>query len=199
MRIPPEIAFKDVPHTDEIESLIRQEAAKLDRVCDYLMSCSVIVERRQEHQEVGRPYRVRIYMTVPPGHDLVVRREPSKGDMHDPLEIVIKRAFDAAARQLRKLVEQQRRDVKMHPDKQVMAVVYRLFPEREYGFLKRVDTQEEIYFHKNSVAHHEFDRLAVGMGVRYTAEEGEKGLQATSVQIIYTSGPPMEQPPARTA
>jgi cold shock CspA family protein/ribosome-associated translation inhibitor RaiA len=194
MKIPLEIAFKGIPHTEEVEALVREEAAKLDRVCNYIMSCRVIVEKRQEHQEVGNPYRVRIDLTVPPGHELVIRREPSKGDMHDPLDIVIKHAFTAAARQLRKLAQQQRGDVKTHPDRQVTAVVHRLYPEEGYGFLRTVDTQEEIYFHRNSVLHHEFDRLRVGMGVRYTAVPGEKGLQATSVQVVDKPRTPIEQP-----
>jgi cold shock CspA family protein len=194
MKIPLEIAFKGIPHTDEIEALIREEAAKLDRVCNYLISCRVIVEKRQQHQEVGNPYRVRLDLTVPPGHELVVKRETSRGDMHDPLEIVIKHAFVAAARQLRKLTELQRANVKNHPEQQVTAVVHKLFPREGYGFLRTVDTQEEIYFHRNSVLHHEFDRLRVGMGVHYTAEQGEKGLQATSVQIVDKPRTPLEAP-----
>ncbi|OHB66064.1 MAG: DNA-binding protein [Planctomycetes bacterium RBG_13_60_9] len=194
MKVPLEIAFKGIKHTDEIDTLIREEADKIQRVCSYMISCRVAIEKRQEHQEVGNPYRVRIDMTVPPGHELVVKREPSKGDMHDPLEMVIKHAFNAAARRLRKLVEQQRGAVKSHPDQQVTAVVHRLFPEQQYGFLRTVDTQEEIYFHKNSVLHHDFDRLAVGMGVRYTAEQGEKGLQATSVQLVDVPRTPVEAP-----
>jgi len=188
------ISFKGIEHTDEIEALIRDEGDKLDRVCNYLISCRVAVEKPQRHQEVGNPYRVRIDMTVPPGHELVVRREPSKGDMHDPLDIVIKRAFAAAARQLQKLVEQQRGTIKVHAEQQVTAVVHKLFPQEGYGFLRTTDTQEEVYFHRNSVLHDEFDELAIGMGVRYTAELGEKGLQATSVQVLDKPRTPVEAP-----
>lgn len=194
MIVPLEIAFKGIEHTDEVDTLIREEADKLQRACHYLSSCRVIVEKRQQHQEIGNPYRVRIDMTVPPSHELVVKREPSKGDMHDPLEIVIKHAFNAAARQLRKLVEQQRGDVKVHPDQQVTAVVHKLFPVEGYGFLRTVDTQDEIYFHRNSVLHDDFDRLAIGTGVRYAAQEGQKGLQATSVQIVDQPRTPVEAP-----
>jgi cold shock CspA family protein len=194
MKIPLEIAFKGIEHTDEIEALIWEEADKLERVCHYLSSCRVAVEKRQQHQEIGNPYRVRIDMTVPPGHELVVRREPSKGDMHDPLEIVIKHAFNSAARQLRKLVEQQRGEVKTHAEQQVTAVVHKLFPQEGYGFLRTVDTQEEVYFHRHSVLHDQFDQLTIGTGVRYTAEAGEKGLQATSVQIVDQPRTPVEAP-----
>ncbi len=192
MKVPLEIAFKGIRNTDELDVLIREEAVKLERVCDYISSCRVIVEMRQKHQTSGSPYRVRIDMTIPPGHELVVKQESGKGDMHDPVEIVIKEVFDSAVRQLRKLVQQQRGTVKTHPEQQVMAVVHRLFPDQEYGFLRTVDTQQDVYFHKNSVLHHDFDRLTVGTGVRYTAQEGEQGMQATAVQIVDTGRTPVK-------
>lgn len=196
MQVPLEIAFKDIANTTEIEDLIRSQAAKLEHICNYITSCRVIVEKRQKHQRVGNPYRVRVDLTVPPGHELVVRREPSQGDMHDPLEVVVRRAFDSASRQLRKLMELQQGEVKAHPEQQATAIVHSLFPERGYGFIRTVDSQEDIYFHRNSVLHDQFDELRIGMGVRYAAELGEKGLQATSVQVEDTTGTPQE-PPAR--
>ncbi|MEN6338073.1 MAG: HPF/RaiA family ribosome-associated protein [Phycisphaerales bacterium] len=192
MKVPIEIAFKGIRNTDELDDLIREEAAKLERVCDYISSCRVIVELRQKHQTVGSPYRVRIDMTVPPGHELVVKQEPSQGDMHDPVEIVIKNVFESASRQLRKLAEQQRGNTKSHPEQEVMAVVARIFPDQEYGFLRTVDTQQDVYFHKNSVLHHGFERLMVGTGVRYTAHDGDEGPQATGVQIVDTGRTPVK-------
>lgn len=194
MQVPLEISFKGIVNTTEIEDLIRARAAKLEQVCSYITRCRVAVEKRQEHQRTGNPYRVRIDVTVPPGHEMVVRREPTEGDMHDPLEVVLRRAFDAAVRQLRKLVSVQHGKVKTHPEQQATAVIHRLFPEEGYGFLKTVDTQEDIYFHRNSVLHNQFDQLEVGMGVRYAAEVGEKGLQAATVQIVDTTGTPRESP-----
>jgi cold shock CspA family protein/ribosome-associated translation inhibitor RaiA len=194
MKVPLEISFKGIPNTTQIEELIRSKVAKLERVCGYISSCRVAVEKRQEHQSIGNPYRVRIGMTVPPGHELVVRREPSQGDMHDPLEVVLKDAFNTASRRLQKLVDLQHGQRKIHPDQQVAAIVHRLFPEQGYGFLRTVDTQEEIYFHRNSVLHNDFDRLRIGMGVRYTAEAGDKGPQATAVQVVDAAKAPVEAP-----
>ncbi len=126
-------------------------------------------------------------MRVPPGHELVVKREPSKGDMHDPLPTVLRKAFDAARRQLQELVEQQRGEVKTHPEQQVMGVVVRLFPEQGYGFLKTIDGRD-IYFHRNSVLHDDFDRLEIGTGVRFVEELGTEGPQASTVQIVDKPG-----------
>ncbi len=184
MQVPLEVSFRGIHKSDAIESLIREKADKLARLCDHLMSCRVAVEKPQLHLHSGNPYRVRIDMTVSPGHELVVKREPGKGNMHDPLDVVIRDAFNTATRQLQKITQQQRREIKSHPTQSATAIVHKLFPEAGYGFLRTIETQEEIYFHKNSVLHGAFDRLRTGTGVRHSAELGNEGLQATSIQIV---------------
>jgi cold shock CspA family protein/ribosome-associated translation inhibitor RaiA len=194
MQVPLQVSFKNVRHNTDIEDLIQEKADKLGKVCDYLSSCRVAVEKPQAHINSGNPYRVRIDMTVSPGHELVVKREAGRGNMHDPLDTVIRDAFDTAARRLRKLVTQQHGKVKTHGAQQMIAVVHKLFPLEGYGFLRTIDTQEEIYFHKNSVLHGDFDRLTIGTGVRYTATEGRQGLQATTVQIVEAQRTPVTSP-----
>lgn len=70
----------------------------------------------------------------------------------------------------------------------MVAIVTQIFPQEGYGFLRTVDEDREIYFHKNSVLHNDFERLTVGTGVRYVEEEGEKRPQATTVQIVNKPG-----------
>lgn len=182
---PIEITFKGVRKTQELEDLIRRKITKLERMSRRVVSCRVTVERPQKHQERGNPYQVRIDVTVPPSHELVSKQSASEGDMHDPLETVITRTFDAAERQLKDLTERQRGDVKTHPQQQQMGIVQQMFGDQGYGFIKTVDTGEDVYFHRNSVLHGDFARLTVGTGVRFAAELGEKGLQASSVEIVY--------------
>ncbi len=188
MQVPLEIVFKKVNRTPQIDQLISDKAAKLERACDHLSSCRIAIEKPQEHQQRGNPYRVRIEMTVPPGHDLVVAEESSKGDMHDPLSVVIKKAFSSAERRLKKLVDLQQYEVKTHPHQQVMGIVKTLMPDRGYGFIQEIDTGSEIYFHKNSVLHNGFERMQVGTGVRFVTEEGDKGPQASTVEVMFKSG-----------
>ena len=45
-----------------------------------------------------------------------------------------------------------------------------------------------MYFHRNSVLHDDFERLAVGTEVRFTPQDGDEGPQASSVQIIGKPG-----------
>lgn len=189
MDVPLEIAYRGVRKTEAIEKTIRDRVARLERAYGHLISCRVAVEKPQRHQQTGNPYRVRIDMNVPPGHELVIRREATEGDMHDPLHVRIRQAFKAAFRELRKLHEQQQGQVKYHPHQQVTGIVQRLFADEGYGFIRPIDVDEEIYFHRNSVLHNQFERMQVGTGVRFVKEQGEKGPQASTVEIMSKLGP----------
>ena len=187
MEGPLEVTFQDVEKTEYLEQLIQEKVAKLEQICDHVISCRIAVEMPQKHQRVGNPYRVRIAIRVPPGHELIVKEEPSKGDIHSDLPRVLREAFDSAARQLKELVERQRGEVKQHPDQEASAVVVRLFKEEGYGFIRTIDGRE-FYFHRNSVLQDDFERIEIGTGVRFVEEMGDKGPQATSVLIMDKPG-----------
>lgn len=182
MNVAPVITFRGIEKTEELENLVRDEIAKLEEFIGHLSSCRVSVEMPQMHLSSGSPYRVRIDMTVPPGHELVSRREPGDGEMHEKLQTVIKDAFSVARRQLIKLKEKQSGETKTHPTQGVIGIVDKLFPEQDYGFIQSIEGQD-VYFHRNAVLHGDYDRIEVGTGVYFTAEMGEKGLQATTVRI----------------
>ena len=183
MNVPLTINFKDIEKTEVLESLIRSKAEKLETHCPYLSRCDVTVESTQEHQRNGQPFRVRIDMTVPPGHELSVTRAESEGEMHTSLPAGIRNAFKAAEQQLRKLKGKQIRDIKSHPEQVVDAVIVEINREEGWGYLQTTDGRK-LYFHENSVLHGNFARLAIGTGVNFSEEQGDKGPQATSVRIV---------------
>jgi cold shock CspA family protein/ribosome-associated translation inhibitor RaiA len=186
-----EVHYRNVEKTPSIEGLIEEKVAKLQQVCADLISCRVSVERPQQHQRAGNPYRVRLDLKVP-GREIVAVRESSKGDMHDSLAKVLRDAFTAARRRLREYMERIQGEVKVHPEREMQAVVVRLFPDEGYGFLKTLEGRE-IYFHRNSVLDGGFGRLAIGTGVRFQEEMGVKGPQAATVQIVDKSGATLSQ------
>jgi len=187
MNVPIELSFDISMPKEPYKNLVLERAAKLDKICDYLSSCRVAIEERQKHMESGNPFRVRIKLTVPAGHELVARSEPGEGNMHDDLSVVINRTFDAVERRLKKLMEKQRGEVKRHPAQETVGIVTKVFTERGYGFLKN-DMDEEIYFHENSVLNGEFDRIHEGTVVRFVARMGEEGLQASTIQVMGKPG-----------
>ncbi len=184
MQVPLEISFRDVEKTGELEALIRELAGKMERFAEHIVSCRIAVERPQLHFRNGSPYRVRLDIRVPPGHEIVIRREPGEGESHQELPRLLRDVFDAARRRVRDLVEQQRGQIKAHTEEvENLAHVVRVFPEQGYGFVRSMDGRE-VYFHKNAVVNDGFDKLDVGTAVRCVVEMGVEGPQASTVQIL---------------
>lgn len=187
MKVPLEISYRDVDKTDDIEQLIQEKVGKLEQVCHNINSCHIAVEKIHDRPSHGSPYRVRLDITVPPGHEIVADCNPEEGNQYDQLQTVIRKAFDKARRQLVELSERQQNRVKVHEAPDSTALVIKLFPEDGYGFVRTLEGRE-IYFHRNSVLHDDFDRLEIGTGVRVVTEEGAMGLQASTVQIVDKPG-----------
>ncbi|HVA26553.1 MAG TPA: HPF/RaiA family ribosome-associated protein [Candidatus Baltobacteraceae bacterium] len=76
MELPVQITYRELDPSDALTGLIREEAAKLDRFFDRIVSCRVLVEREQRHLRVGAPFRVRIDIGVP-GDELTIDAVPS--------------------------------------------------------------------------------------------------------------------------
>jgi ribosome-associated translation inhibitor RaiA len=176
---PLQVTVRDVSLSEAAENDIRNKAEALDTYYNGIIGCRVVVEGPGRHHRQG-PYAVRIDVTVP-GVDLVVDRQ-TDADLY----VAIRDAFDAARRRLEDYARRQRGDVKMH-EGATYARVSKLLPERDHGFLETPQGRE-IYFHRNSVLHPGFERLAIGTEVRFTEEAGEQGPQASTVAIIGTPG-----------
>lgn len=186
MQVPPEITYRDVEKTDALDTLVNEKIAKLERFYSNINSCHIAIEKIHDRPSSGSPYRVRLDITVP-GHELVAESNPGESAQYDPLETVIRDAFDAASRQLKALNEQQRNRVKTHEAQEMTAIVTKLFREEGYGFIRTFDDQE-VYFHRNSVLHDDFDRIEIGTGVHFFVEQGEEGPQASTVKIVDKPG-----------
>jgi ribosomal subunit interface protein len=187
MQVGLEIAYRNVDKSDAIEDLIRTKLAKLQKLHNHIISCHISIERPQKSKQSGNPYRVRITTRIPSGHEVVVTRNPKDYDLHDPLDMIVRDAFDVTERQLRRNVKRQQHDVKVHPRQEASALVAELNEPEGYGFLETVDGRR-IYFHQHSVLHDDFKRLKVGDGVNFVEEMGDQGPQASSVHLVDKPG-----------
>lgn len=116
MQLPVNISYRGLEKSDKIDNLVLEYAARLEKFCDHINRCDVAIEQPNHAHQKGNPYRVRIDVTVSRGHELVAD-EKQKGDSaHDALTKVIHDAFKTMERQLRHLVDIQRREVKTHAD-----------------------------------------------------------------------------------
>jgi len=187
MEVPPEITFRGLNKTAEIEAHILDKAAKLDELHPGIISCRVAVEKAQEHQRSGAPYRVRVVVRIPPGKELVGRHEVGEGEIRERQQTAVTEAFEAVRRQLIKIKDKQQGKVKVAPDQELIGFIVRLFRDEGYGFIRTAEGRE-MYFHQNAVLHDDFQRLEIGTGVRYFPSEGEEGPQASTVQIVDKPG-----------
>lgn len=180
MKLPLQIAFRNLEPSLPVEQNIRERAEKLDQFYDQIMSCRVMVEAQHKHHHQGNTYHVRIDMTVP-GDELVVSRDPGKDHAHEDVYVAIRDAFDAARRQLEDFNRRQRQDVKSH-EMPAHGQVAMLNREEGYGMIETPDGRE-VYFHRNSILNEEFDKLEVGAKVRFAEEMGEQGPKASTVRV----------------
>lgn len=187
MNIPLEVSYRGVEKTDALEALIQEKVSKLEEVCDHISRCQIAIEKAHTNPSSGSPYRVRIDLTVPPGHELAAVKNPDDGTQYIPLEAVIRDTFEAARRQLQELSARQRNEVKTHAQQSITAVVTQLFPEQDYGLIKSLDGQD-IHFDRSSMLHDDFEWMEIGTGVQFFLVETEAGPRAVNVKIISKPG-----------
>lgn len=122
MQTTPEISFRNIRKRKETETLILNKISKLDRICDSITSCHVAIEAPHLHRRAGNPFKVRIVVTLPPGHELVVKRDSAEGEREESLPEVLRRSFATMERRIKELVEKRRGDVKIHASQQTPAL-----------------------------------------------------------------------------
>lgn len=173
MEVTLQITTRDVPHSDALEAHIREKATKLEKFYPHIISCRIIVELPHKHHHQGRLFDVRIDMTVP-GGELVINRVTN-----EDVYVAVRDAFNAAGRRLEDFARRQRGDTKIHMPI-LHGKVVRLFNDEGYGFIETLDGQE-LYFHRENLAGHDFDRLAIGEEVQFLEDISSEGYQAKRV------------------
>ena len=183
MDIPVEIVFHNMPSKPAVETEIRNRIAKLDRLYEHLTGCRVSVEQLHRRHHTGNLYDVHIDLRVP-GDELVVTREPHRArekfaDPDSDLGIALRNAFKAAERRLLDYKRRQCGEVKVHAEA-FAGQVSQLNPEEDHGFILTHEGSQ-LYFHRNSLIHHDFDRLKTGDKVQFVETDGDTGPTASKV------------------
>ena len=174
-----QVTFRNMSHSDAIDAYVRARAGKLDTFSARVTGCRVVVEA--PHKHAGRHFKVLVDVTVP-GNEVVVSHMPDETQANEDAYAAIDHAFDQLGRRLEDHVRKQRGDVKHHESAYRAGRVVKLWAYEGYGFIESPDGYE-VYFHKNSVRDHAFDKLAIGSQVRFLEEEGDKGPQASTVAL----------------
>ena len=94
MKTPLQVTFRDIPHSDALETHVRDKAQKLEQIFDDIISCRVVIEQPAKHHQQGKLFNVRIDLGVP-GKEIVVDKQAN-----EDAYVALRDAFDAAKRQL---------------------------------------------------------------------------------------------------
>lgn len=113
MQHEPRIAFRNMDVSEALEQRIRTRVAELDRLCDRITACDVVVEMQHRHKSQGRTFQVRVDLALP-GRSVVVRRDPGASHGHVDAHVAVRDAFDSARRRLGDCVRVARGEVKTH-------------------------------------------------------------------------------------
>ncbi len=175
MQVPLQITFHEVSHSAALENHIREKVDKLEQFYSALIGCKVVVDQPGMHQHKGKPFNIRIDLTVP-GGEIVVDRQQD-----EDVYVALRDAFDAARRKLEDFGRKQRLEVKAH-DPVLSGQVARLVPEEGYGFIAGLDGRE-YYFSGANLAHGTFDQVQEGDEVHFLEDAGGEGLQAKRVTL----------------
>jgi cold shock CspA family protein len=182
MQMPLEIAFRNCRPSDDIKAEIEKEAKRLDKFFGRITSCRVTVIGPNSHHRHGIPFKIDLRITMPGRKEIVISNAHNDVKEHEYLTVAIKDAFSAAQRKIEEAAHELRGEVKQHQE-EASGRVSKFLAELGYGFIETPDGQE-VYFSRASVLDDAFDRLRVGAEVRFVAESGEKGLQASTVRPI---------------
>jgi hypothetical protein len=96
-----EIILRGIPHSSELERIIGEESRALDRICDGVLTCRVIVEALRRPKQQGVQLAVGLAITLP-GAEVVVNREHGVD-----ASVAVRDAFNAAALQLEDYARRQ--------------------------------------------------------------------------------------------
>lgn len=182
MQVPLQITFRESSDpSGAIRARIHEYVEKIDTYHKNVIGCQVVVDAPHHHQHRGNLYQVRINLSVP-GHKFIASSEAKHNHAHEDVYVAVRDAFEALNRQLDTLTHVRQGQVKIH-----MALpqgrVSELFLAENYGRIVS-DDGHDIYFHRHSLQHDDFNALEIGTLVAYEMEMGDDGLQATYVKVL---------------
>ncbi|MGE5115316.1 MAG: HPF/RaiA family ribosome-associated protein [Betaproteobacteria bacterium] len=172
---PPDIRFLGLEPSDAVEAAAREKALKLEQFVPDLMACKVTIELLHKHRQQGRPFAVRIDVTLP-GRELMVDRVQD-----EDVYVALRDAFDSMKRQLQDRVRRVRGQEKQHPEP-LHGQVVRFADDGHCGFIRAADG-DEYWFGPENLAGVDFAQLEVGTDVQFIPEVAAEGRQAKRVSV----------------
>ena len=94
-----EIVFKGVEFSGAIDEIIRKKVAKLERCCERISGCRVVVDSPHNRRHKGKTYHVSIEVTVPNGEPIITHSQ-DENPAHIDAYVAIRDVFLTMRRRL---------------------------------------------------------------------------------------------------
>lgn len=172
MKLPIHIQFHGMDSSAALEDSARRHADKLDQLVPDIMACRVHIELEQKHKRQGRPFCVRIDLTM--AHHEVVSKV-----QNEDVYVALRESFDNMKRQLDGVVRKRRGEEKQHA-LALHGKIVRMDSDAGFGFI-RTPEGDEYYFSRDNVANTPFEHVQPGTAVQFIPESGSHNLQARRV------------------
>ncbi len=186
MQTPAQIEFQGTRPSEAVRQEIVKHIARLEKRFGRMTACRVVVKEPGAHHRSGGLYEVNIRIALPDGREVDVGRTATADERHADVQFAVNDAFRRTRRRLQDHVRRMQGQTKAHEDRPIGKVT-RLDEEGGFGFLESGDGRE-IYFHRNSVLDGAFGRLVTATRVYFSEEMGDRGPQASTVQIVGKHG-----------
>ncbi|WP_175812195.1 HPF/RaiA family ribosome-associated protein [Burkholderia contaminans] len=108
MKLPFELIFHGMSHSDALEAAAARHISRLDRVRQDITHCRIEVELDEKHHQQGKPFNARIKIMAP-GLELVSSKEH-----HEDVYVALHNAFGNVTRMLQNSARKQRGRSKQH-------------------------------------------------------------------------------------
>lgn len=113
MQTQAQISFDDIPIDEAVRDAALEHIDQLERFCDRITGCHVVIAQPHRHHREGRLFSVHVDVRVP-GGEIVVNHEHHLDHAHKDVFIALRDAFAAARRRLEDHVRRLRGDEKVH-------------------------------------------------------------------------------------
>lgn len=171
------IDSRNVAMTPRWKTEIEERLADLQRGHDDITHGRVTLTKNRHHKKARLVAEAVVVVTLPGRHTMTARKEDKT------FEEAIRAAFDAVAIELKKFRDKRANKEVRVSQPPLRGVITKLFPKEGYGFILP-EGGGEVYFHRHAVHGMTFEELEDGTEVAFNAEQGEKGLQATTVNPV---------------
>jgi ribosome-associated translation inhibitor RaiA len=101
------VVFRNVLQSIALENHIREKIEALEKIHNRIIGCQATIEKPQKTKEASGLYRVRLDITFPPRHEIVIKKESKISGHYKNLELLVNNAFKVAIRRLENLKEKK--------------------------------------------------------------------------------------------